>query len=356
MMTVQRHEKYLERCYSLARLAGKDVGKNPNVGAVIVHKDTIIGEGYHKVYGGPHAEINALHSVKRVHKELLKDSTLYVSLEPCCIDAKTPPCTSAILSSGITEVHIGTTDPFPGIAGKGVEFLQKAGIKVVLYNDDMAKQLIAPFVTFHLYKRPFVTLKFAKSKYHYMGKAEEQIWLSNDQSNVYTHKVRSLTDAILIGTNTAIWDDPSLTTRHYDGPSPLRLVFDMNGRIPLNSKLLSDGNKTIVFIKTKRQLSSSVKQVLVSSVDSILSEIIKYCHQNNIVNLMVEGGAQLLKTFIMHNIWDKAVIIDTAHSLNEGIKAPNLHGKLVDQYHFDSDNIKIIENEYPIFHLDKISL
>ena len=338
-VTAADHKQFLQRCYQLAKLSGKQVGTNPLVGAVIVHDGRILAEGRYKMYGGAHAEVNALANIKPDNKKLLSQATIYVSLEPCCIYGKTPPCTNALINSGIKEVHIGALDPFPGIAGKGVELLKKVGINVTLHQDGEAEQLISPFVTYHIKKRPFITLKWAKSKHNFIGKADEQIWLTNKKTNIYTHKLRSQIDAILVGTNTAILDDPSLTTRHFPGESPLRLTIDLNNRIPLTNRLLSDEEATVLFTTSKRQLPKHKTQIIVSK-ETLIKDILGYCYSQKLVNLMVEGGRKLLDSFLKTDLWDQAVVINTEHPLAEGIKAPNCHGKLLHEVKFENDLIQ----------------
>lgn len=337
------HSHYLERCYHLARLAGRDVGTNPNVGAVLVHKQRIIGEGYHKKYGEAHAEVNALASVKAEDQKYVKEATLYVSLEPCCIHSKTPPCTKAILAAGIKEVHVGAVDPFEGIAGRGIALLREHGVTVTVYEAADAKYLIAPFVTFHKKQRPHITLKWAKSKYNYLGLPDVQVWLTNDFTNVHTHQLRARMDAILIGTNTAILDNPTLTTRHVQGNSPLRLVLDLQHRIPLTHRLLSDQLATVIFASSSRDLPPEKEIMPVKEKELLLPTILDYCHNKGIVNLLVEGGATLHKSLIKADLWDEAMVISTEHELAEGIKAPNVHGKLVDSKQIASDKIDLIK-------------
>lgn len=339
------HTQYMQRCYDLARLSGREIGTNPKVGAVLVYNDRIIGEGRYQEYGGSHAEVRAIQSVKKEDEHLIAHSTLYVSLEPCCIYGKTPPCTLAIQNAGIQKVHVGTTDPFPNIAGNGIQLLRDSGVEVVLYDAPEAKEIIAPFVTYHIKKRPYITLKFAKSKDNFIGIHDQQVWLSNAQSSRYTHKLRSEMDAILVGTNTAIIDDPSLTTRHYPGDSPLRLVIDINGRIPASHRLLSDELSTVIFTSNKRELPEVKQQILLDNTDhiAVIDTILTYCHTHQIVNLLVEGGSTLFQSFMKADLWDQAVIIQTEKTLHSGIKAPLIHGHLSDTIKLNIDTIQIVK-------------
>lgn len=335
---MERQDRYMQRCYDLAMLAGKEIGTNPHVGAVLVHNDRIIGEGYYAEYGGAHAEVRALESVRSEDRHLIKDSILFVSLEPCCIHGKTPPCTDAILREGIKEAHIGTIDPFEGIAGNGIDILKKQGVNVLVYEDERAKQIIAPFSTYHVKKRPYITFKFAKSKDNYIGRTDQQVWLTNAKTSVFTHKMRAEMDAILVGTNTVVTDDPSLTTRHYPGPSPQRLVIDLNGRIPLTTKVLSDEHPTVIFSTTKRELPDN-KNLVHVTYDDVIDRIQAYCYDNKIVNLMVEGGAKTIRSFFKAGLWDEAYIISTNHVLGEGIKAPQIDGRLISKDGIDGDEV-----------------
>ncbi|MDF1694990.1 MAG: bifunctional diaminohydroxyphosphoribosylaminopyrimidine deaminase/5-amino-6-(5-phosphoribosylamino)uracil reductase RibD [Saprospiraceae bacterium] len=334
---------YLQRCLDLAKLGGSKVRPNPMVGAVILYKGKILGEGYHKEYGGPHAEVNAVNSVKIEDQYLLTKSTLYVSLEPCCHSGKTPPCTDLIIRHKIPKVVIAQLDPSEKVHSKGVQKLQDHGIEVKLIEMKHIDH-IAEFKAVHIHHRPFVQLKFAKSKDNYLGISDKQVWLSNDISSIYSHRLRANTDAILVGTNTAVIDNPSLTLRNYPGKAPLRIVLDRTGRIPKTHALLSDNLKTLVITETHRKNLNNHKMQWIldfeseNFVDELLSKLLNF----NIYHLLIEGGASMHKTFISKKIWDEAVIIQTEKILESGIKAPHLNGRLKKQYTIDNNEIFVV--------------
>lgn len=321
-------------------------GTNPKVGAVLAHDGKIIGEGYYKEWRGAHAEVRALASVTPANKDLISSSTLYVSLEPCCIHAKTPPCTEAVIAAGILRVHIGTVDPFPTIAGSGIAQLRSAGIEVTVHDDPVAKELIAPFVAFHIQQRPFITIKYAQSTDHYIAKHGEQTWLTNSITGVYTHRLRAGSDAILVGTATAIIDNPSLTTRHYPGSNPVRLVIDKNNAIPASHHLLCDDGVTVIFNNTPRVLTAHNKQQITTDHTDKLADILSYCHTNGLMHLLVEGGAKLIKSLVSAQLWDKAIVITSANVLEQGVKAPLLTGKKVDSFDMAGDFVHVIRSQH----------
>lgn len=331
--------KYLQRCYEIARLAGKHVKSNPQVGAVIVYEDRIIGEGYHQSYGEAHAEVNAINSV--ADTSLLSKATLYVSLEPCCHTGKTPPCADLIIKSGIPRVHIGTKDPSEKVSGKGIHRLEKHGVEVTLHDDLEARALIHPFIQYNIHKRPYITIKFAQSKDFFMGKKNEQVWLSNAYSKVLAHDLRSQNDAILVGTQTAITDNPALTTREVPGAHPVRFVIDKNQLIPSTHHLLSDDLPTVVFNGIENKTEGVKTWVKVEDED-YGPAIVDYAFQNQLPRLLVEGGATLINSFTKNKLWDEAYVIDTPVSLGEGIKAPQISGKLKEEIKLGDNSIKII--------------
>lgn len=338
-----RHQDYLNRCYELAKLGGKYVGTNPNVGAVIVYNDRIIGEGYHEKYGHPHAEVNAFRSVSPEDEHLLPESTIYVSLEPCSHFGKTPPCANLLVEKRIKSCHIGTIDSSDKVSGKGVSIIENNGVEVTVHNDPKALELIEPWLVFTHKERPFVTLKFAQSQDRFIGQKEKQVWLSNQYSKVVAHQLRATHDAILIGTNTARIDNPSLTTRVYPGEHPIRLVIDKH--LSLDNDLdVFHHHPTVIFNAVKDGSHGVVKYVKCLG-DDFIPEILAYCHQQKIARLLVEGGAQVLNAFVNKSMWDQAYVIDTKKVLNTGIKAPNVHGHLVETIQLDEDIIRIIRNK-----------
>jgi diaminohydroxyphosphoribosylaminopyrimidine deaminase/5-amino-6-(5-phosphoribosylamino)uracil reductase len=337
------HEHYMHRCIYLAKLAGSSVGKNPNVGAILVHQDRIIGEGYHQKFGEAHAEVNAIHSVKEADKSLIPDSTLYVSLEPCNIHRKTPPCSDLILRHKINEVVVGCEDPNPSIAGSSLTFLAANGVKVTKnICEQEAKRLLAPFKVNVLEERPFITIKFAQSKDFYISKEGEQTWLSSQSSKVFSHKLRSLNQGILIGNRTAIIDNPSLTNRLYSGSHPLRICIDPKNKIPKESILLQDEYETLIINEESRKTPlKSNKEQWTMNLD--LPEILQRLYsEKNIARLIVEGGRTTINRFLKEELWDIAYVINTEKILKSGVKAPTITGRLVDKLTLENDHISVI--------------
>jgi diaminohydroxyphosphoribosylaminopyrimidine deaminase/5-amino-6-(5-phosphoribosylamino)uracil reductase len=319
-------QKYMLRCFDLAaRSIGKNI-PNPMVGAVIVYKDQIIGEGFHEYFGGPHAEINAFNSLKPEHRPLLKESVMYVSLEPCSHHGKTPPCVDAIIRSGIPMVVIGTKDPNPLVSGSGIKKLTDAGIEVFMSNHFReAERLLIPFRA-HLQKRPYIILKVVKSKDHFIGKKGQKIWLSNDKMKVISHMWRSESDAILVGKNTVLTDNPSLTTRYINGKNPVRIVIDQHLECNHDLNVFSYDSKVY---HINGSLDKTQNHIIIQSFDFSspwLKTCMEYLFSQNIFSLMVEGGAYTHQKFIEANLWDVAYIVETPHLLMEGIQAPDITG------------------------------
>ncbi len=332
-------EQYINRCFALARKAGRNVRSNPLVGAVIVCGDTIIGEGYHEKLGENHAEVNALLSVLRKDESKVKDSTLYVSLEPCNHFGRTPPCTNVIIESGIKKVVISALDPNPRMQGKSINLLRNAGIDVkseVL--PDHGNYLIRRFKA-NLNGLPFVTLKMAKSKDGFIGKKESRILVSGKESVVLSHKLRAEHDGILIGTNTAIIDDPQLTTREYPGDNPLRIVVDRNQNIPSTRKVVSDQFETIILSSNENYKVNADSKRVVLLEKWNLPNILSKLYELEVFSLLVEGGAKLLDSFIKQALWDEAYIISSEKKLDEGVKAPGIRGKISKKFEIGRDTV-----------------
>lgn len=331
----------------MARLGSHHVLSNPQVGCVITHDDRIIGEGYHRQYGGAHAEIEAIRSIQAKDKALLSEAHLYVSLEPCFHHGKTPPCVEAILKEGIKEVTICNLDPNPKTHGKSLSKLRAAGVKVhVGLMSAEGVELNRRFFVNQTESLPYVILKWAQSKDGYLGKKDQQIWLSNKLSNLQVHKWREEVDAILIGTNTAITDDPLLTNRRPQGRSPHRFVLDRFGRIPKNRKILCDDlPTTIITSLDKYSINRANKEVhMLSTEHWNVKNILRIIYKCGYSKLLIEGGAALHKSVITNELWHEARIIHTPIKLITGIKAPMLAGKVKRQYLLKSDRVLIINN------------
>lgn len=341
------HPLYIHRCIELAQLGAGNVAPNPMVGAVLVYGDTIIGEGYHQQYGQAHAEVICINSVTESNRHLIAYGTLYVSLEPCAHYGKTPPCADLVIRSGIRKVVIGCRDPFELVDGKGVEKLIAANIDVVI--GVLEKECIAlnkRFFTFHQQKRPYVTLKWAESSNKIIGRLDgEQVNISNYISDRLVHKWRSEEAGILIGTNTALNDDPQLTNRLWIGKSPVRLVVDLNLRLPNNLKIFDGSQPTIIFnYEQQKQNGLTSYQKLLTS-EPVCKQILSACYSLHITSVLIEGGAQTLQTFINEGLWDDArVICNNDLILDGGVASPILKGyTLVKKEHYLNDTISYFE-------------
>lgn len=343
-------EKYMNRCLELARLGMGDVAPNPMVGCVIVHQGKIIGEGFHKRYGEAHAEVNAINSVK--DKELLKESTLYVSLEPCAHYGKTPPCSDLIIEHKVPHVVVGSGDPFAKVAGKGIEKMQKAGIKVeVGILEEECLELNRRFFTFHEKKRPFIILKWAQSLDGFLdtdrSKADfgQPTWISNELSRRLVHRQRTEEAAILIGTNTAIKDNPSLTVREWSGKQPVRLVLDRQGRLPDELNLKDGAVRTVVFTNQERENSNNLEFVKLDFNSSIPTQILNWLYQNELQSVIVEGGQKLLQDFIDQGLWDEAYVYTGQVNFGAGVSAPKLLKQPVSADYLDKSLLQMFVNK-----------
>ncbi len=315
-------ELYMQRCLQLAGMAEGHTSPNPMVGAVVVCDGLIIGEGYHRRCGEPHAEVNAIASVH--DKSLLSRSTIYVSLEPCSHYGKTPPCCDLIIASRIPRVVVGCLDPFPEVSGRGVKRLRDNGIEVITgILEQECWWLNRKFMTFHSLHRPYITLKWAQSSDGYIDRKreahEKATLFSTSTTQVWSHRLRATNDAIAVGTNTVLTDNPSLTVRYWSGKNPLRVTLDRHGRIPSSATIL-DGTTPSIIIK---DCDSSAGD------EASLHTLIQTLREHNIQSLIVEGGRELLQSFIDNNLWDEARIETTPIELNNGIAAPHIDGQTI---------------------------
>lgn len=296
------------------------------VGSVIVFEGEIIGEGYHEFFGGAHAEVNAINSVD--DKSLLSRSTLYVNLEPCSHFGKTPPCAELLISKNIPEVIIGCSDPNPLVSGKGIIMLKEEGIKVssgILEKESI--DLNRRFITFQKQSRPYIILKWAQSRDRYIDILRDessrgsQRKISSAETNILVHQWRSEEQAILIGRNTAIKDNPELTVRHTKGRNPVRILIDPSGKVPADSKIFNSATRTVVFGETK----STCEKIAFRN----LSTILDWCGKEKIISLLVEGGRQTLSHFIDEGFWDEIRVIENDSEIGSGISAPNLPAEAI---------------------------
>ena len=341
-------EQYMQRCLQLAQKAGGMTWPNPMVGCVIVHQGRIIGEGFHIKAGYPHAEVNAINSVS--NHELLKESTLYVNLEPCAHYGRTPPCSLLIIEKQIPRVVIGCVDSFSAVAGKGIEMMRENGIEVVVgVCEDDSRALNRRFFTFHEKKRPYIILKWAQSADGYLDairgrKPQKPVWLTNEWARKYVHKQRSEEMAILIGTNTALLDNPSLTVRKWFGKQPIRVVIDRDLKLPQHLTLFSDGGDTLVINAIKTQTEENIRFFCIDFSDDFVHHLTALLYQQGIQSLIVEGGRDTLLSFINEGLWDEAFVYHGATLLQDGIAAPDLHQKALCRLKLDECMLFVYRN------------
>lgn len=342
------NEKYMARCLQLAKRGLGQTKLNPLVGAVIVHEGRIIGEGFHKKFGGKHAEVNAVDSVK--DKSLLSKSTIYVSLEPCSHYGKTPPCTQLIVNHKIPKVVVAVLDPNPVVSGRGVNFLRDNGVDVSIgMLEDEARELNRVFFVNQIYKRPYVTLKWAESSDGFIDIIREDnrispTKLSNSITQCLSHKLRTENSGIMVGTNTALKDNPQLTARKWFGDNPVRVVIDRENKIPHSFSIFNDQSKTIVFTKNVSEINAYPHDnVIVKQIDfsgNTNNQILSCLYEEYINSLIIEGGAQLLTSFIEKKMWDEAFVEISDKKLITGIKSPAIEGEKQEVKSY-SDSIRI---------------
>ena len=344
------HEKYIKRCIELAKNGLGTTYPNPMVGSVIVYEGKIIGEGWHKKAGGPHAEVNAVNSVK--DKSLLKKATIYVSLEPCSHFGKTPPCCDLIIANEIPNIIVGTVDPNEKVAGNGIKKLIAAGANVVVgILEKECNELNKRFFTFHQKKRPYIILKWAESQDGFLAPEKEinqerkPVWITNIYSRQLVHKWRSEEQAIVVGTQTIIDDNPKLNVRDWSGNNPVRVVLDQSNRITKESFVFDDSVKTIVF--TKSPITNNYTNTLFEVLDfdqNIVPLILTVLYQNQIQSIIIEGGLQTLQSFIDEDVWDEARIFVGNTSFGKGTKAPILSKKNIEKIYIEKDELLNIRN------------
>lgn len=330
----------MRRALELAESGRGFVSPNPMVGCVIVHGDQIIGEGFHEIYGGPHAEVNAINAVKK--PELLSESIAYVSLEPCAHWGKTPPCANLLVEKGLKKVVIGALDSNPLVGGKGVEILRNAGIEVVTGVLEKESRLQnRRFFTQIEKKRPYVFLKWAQSKDGFVARSDySSKWISNARSRQLVHKWRAEEDAILVGKNTANYDNPSLTVRDWIGKNPLRLVIDPKLELPENLNLFDQTVPTICYNTVKSEKSDNLEFVKLEPGFE-LREILDDLNSRKIQSLIVEGGSFVLNKFIEEDLWDEARVFTGPTDFGEGISAPTLNLTPTETLSIQEDTLRI---------------
>lgn len=335
-------ELYIKRCIELARKALGKTYPNPLVGSVIVHDGKIIGEGYHHKAGENHAEINAIESVK--NKELIPESTIYVSLEPCAHYGKTPPCALKIKELGFKKVVIGAMDSHDKVNGKGKKIIQDAGIEVLSgILEKECVELNKRFFTYHEKKRPYIILKWAESGDGFLDKDFKPTAISNALVNQFVHQLRADEHAILVGTQTALNDNPSLTVRNTEGKNPVRVLIDFDLKVPGNFKIYNDEAPTLVINSTKEGKEDNIKFIKVGK-EHFLQDLMSALYKEQIQSIIIEGGSFTLQQFIDATLWDEAIVIkNNGLRLENGTKAPKFNNDMAEQKDFrDNTLIKYV--------------
>jgi diaminohydroxyphosphoribosylaminopyrimidine deaminase/5-amino-6-(5-phosphoribosylamino)uracil reductase len=330
---VKIHEKYIKRCIEIAKKGLGYTRPNPMVGCVIVHQDNIIGEGFTSPYGGHHAEVNAIQSV--LDKSLLNESTLYVTLEPCSHFGKTPPCTNLIIEHQIPKVVIGTMDTNSKVSGKGIEILKTSGCEVIVgVLEKECKIHHKRFFSFHNKQRPYIILKWAETLDGFMApeskKEQKPVWITNEISRQLVHKWRAEEHSILVGTNTILSDNPSLTVRDWTGQNPIRIVLDKDNKLSKDCNVFNKDAETIIISKKELDFNRN-----------LAFKICSFLYKKTIQSVIIEGGSKTLQTFIDENLWDEARVFTSKMTFNKGVNAPNFSGKLVTENHISDDILKI---------------
>jgi diaminohydroxyphosphoribosylaminopyrimidine deaminase/5-amino-6-(5-phosphoribosylamino)uracil reductase len=346
---VKVQEKYIKRCIELAKNGLGTTYPNPLVGCVIVYENKIIGEGWHKKSGEAHAEVIAIESVQ--NKELLSSSTLYVSLEPCSHFGKTPPCADLILKYKIPNVVIGTIDPNSKVAGKGIQKLKDSGVNVTFgILEKECNELNKRFFTFHRKSRPFIILKWAESSDGFISpknrSEEKPVWISNEYSRQLVHKWRSEEQSILVGTQTIIDDNPSLTVRDWTGENPIRVIIDKENNVDSSKNVFDNQAKTIVFSsKEVNSNSETIQNIKIDFDINSTQTIVEKLYENNIQSIIIEGGSKTIQSFIDANIWDEARVFNGEIKLHDGTKAPEFKKAIYSKSYLKKDTLLTYRND-----------
>lgn len=336
--------KYMRRCLDLARFGAGNVSPNPMVGAVVVKNGDVIGEGWHQRYGKAHAEVNAIASVK--DKSLLENSTIYVNLEPCCHWGKTPPCANLIIESKIKRCVIANTDPNPKVYGGGIKLLKDNDVDVevgILAQE--GEMLNRRFFTNQRKKRPYIIIKYAKTEDGFIATENGGGWISNDALKVWVHKQRTEEDAIMVGYNTVLCDNPQLNVRHYAGRNPKRVVLDKNLTLPKDSNILDNSQDTFIFNFLKEGKEGNNFFIKLEQNDDLIVRMLERLYENRICSLVVEGGKKTIEKFINANLWDEACVIVGNKRFGNGLQAPEIPTK--------PSEIKMIGNNKLEFYFNK---
>ena len=341
---MQDHEKYMRRCFDLALLGRGNVSPNPKVGAVIVYNDQIIGEGYHKKYGQSHAEVNAIASVE--DKNLLKESTIYVNLEPCCHWGKTPPCANLIIESKIKRCVISNKDINPKVYGGGIKLLQDNGIEVISgVLEEEGLFLNRRFFTNQKENRPYVILKYAQTLDGFIAPEEKGGWISNEAMKVWVHKQRTEEDAIMVGYNTVLSDNPQLNVRHYSGRNPKRVVYDKYLTLSKEKNVFDNSQETFILNYVKEGREENNVFLKLNEDKPFVEQVLERLYEQKICSIVVEGGEKTLNKFLEANLWDEANVIVGEKNFGKGVKAPIISQGLVSMENIGGDILKIYHNQ-----------
>lgn len=335
---------FMQKCLELAQKGFPNNSPNPMVGSVIVFEGTIIGEGFHEKYGSHHAEVNAINSVR--DKSLLSKSTLYVNLEPCAHFGNTAPCSDLIIKHNIPKVVIGCIDVFSEVSGKGIEKMKNAGIKIVTgVMEEQSKVLNKRFFTFHEKQRPYIILKWAKSKDGFIApkNQKEPFWMTSEESRQLVHQWRAEETAVLVGRITVEKDNPLLTVRSVSGQNPIRIVIDKNLQLSNKMNLFNDEAKTIFFndLEDKENTSNLFIKI---RFNNLIKNILDVLHKQTIQSVIIEGGSKTLQSFINANMWDETRIFTTNRRLKNGVRSPEIEGEIIAEEKIGRDLLEIIHN------------
>ncbi len=351
------HETFMHRALQLAKNGLGSTYPNPMVGSVIVRNGKIIGEGWHKKAGEPHAEVNAVNSVK--YKSLLKEATIYVTLEPCSHFGKTPPCCDLIIAHEIPNVVVGTVDPFAKVAGTGIEKLKASGKNVIVgVLEKECEELNKRFFTFHQKKRPYIILKWAETTdgfiapdkmlrqaQHDNSKDNRPVWITNQYSRQLVHKWRTEEQAILVGTQTVLDDNPKLDARDFFGNNPIRIAIDKSNKIPEDFAIKNGKESTIIFSELEF-LTENINYLHKNTIfdTHLFKNILDFLYQKNIQSVIIEGGKQTLESFIKQNLWDEARVFIGTNSFENGTKAPDFNKTAYCEENVMGDQLKFFKN------------
>ena len=339
----------MQRCLELAKKGAGNVSPNPMVGCVIVHNGEIIGEGYHEKFGENHAEVNAINSV--VNQKLLKDSVLYVTLEPCAHYGLTPPCSNLIVEKNIPKVVVGTIDPFTEVAGKGIEQMKNAGIDVQLgMLETECREINKRFFTFHEKRRPYIFLKWAQTSDGFIDMVRnadqygQPIWITGEEALKRVHQMRAEEDAIMVGTTTALKDNPGLTVRYVPGKNPVRVVLDNGLRLPKNLNVFDTSAPTLIYNSVKNEIAGNLTFIKIDFKENVPIQILNNLYQQNIQSVIIEGGKILIESFMRAGLWDEAFVFEGDKKFNSGVEAPKTPERLVHFEILGKDELYVFHN------------